>query len=224
MTRELFDELIGPPPLSTVDVERIMAAQDRSRRRRRWLVTCGAAIGVAAVLAAGALRPGLPAGPASQHASPVVLTQYRDFTAWLDREVPAAVPALRWRGEGSRAYSAHDGEDPAGFSYRRPFEAGGWSGEVEVYIVTPGSSDAGAQAMCDDFGSRDGCLVPPSGVPGVECVVVGGLEIVCARDGLVVRPELRITGRDLKTPLPFGIGVLVPVVARLATVLPPAPR
>jgi hypothetical protein len=152
----------------------------------------------------------------------VVLTQYADFAAWIDREVPAALPALRWTGAGDRAYSAHDGEDPPdGFSYRRQLTVAGWNGAVEVYIVPLAPGRTSAPAMCDDLGNRQGCAVRESGVPGIDCVVIGGIEILCARDGLSGQPELRLTGDQSLT---FDIELLVPVVARLATQLPPPAR
>ena len=58
MRKELFDEAVGVPPLSTVDLAAVMARQDRLRRTRRG---AAAVTGVMAVALAVAVVLGLPA-------------------------------------------------------------------------------------------------------------------------------------------------------------------
>lgn len=78
MTRQLFDDLVGTPPPSTVDVKGIVRREQRARRLRH----AGTATAVAvAVLAAGitaglVLRPAQPpATPAATGKPPVTATQ-----------------------------------------------------------------------------------------------------------------------------------------------------
>src|SRR2546421_10115121 len=76
MTRQLFDTMIGTSPVSTVDVDAVIARERRARLLRRTAVVVACSAGVFALLMGGqaVLRPpalpGVIVGPPSHRAVP----------------------------------------------------------------------------------------------------------------------------------------------------------
>ena len=104
--RQVMDDAIGESPVSTVDVDMVIAGQRRARKVRRW-GACGAA--AAAVLAlAGTVSQVVPGhtrlGPADQPPITTVAGTPADLQR-LDNAVVAAVerevPGLRWHNPAS---------------------------------------------------------------------------------------------------------------------------
>ncbi|HTJ37849.1 MAG TPA: hypothetical protein VL738_31840 [Dactylosporangium sp.] len=223
MTRQLFDDFIGTPPPSTVDVEWIMADQDRARRRRRWLAGAGAAAGVATVLALAAVMPMPPGGDNAQATmtstpGPTYLPYQRDFDAWLDRELPATVQGLHWypgEPDGRRTDGPVYQRGP--YTYQRPFTYGTWAGTVYVETRLP-------EGLCDARGPQVACAVVDPFVGGVECAVYNVVSIVCLPQGRDVEVTLTTSARPTSAPAPFDMGLLVPMLARLALIVPEMPE
>lgn len=124
MRKELFDEAVGVPPLSTVDLAAVMARQDRLRRNRRGAaaVTGAVAVAVAVAVVLGlpaqlradrAPEPAIPSpsvsapvspSPSGPPGEPAEVKAARVEAAW-QRVLPRVLPGARWR-------AGHD--DPAG--------------------------------------------------------------------------------------------------------------
>jgi hypothetical protein len=99
MTQQIFDQMIGEPPPSTVDVDRVMARERRSARRRRvagagtaGLLAIGLVFGAVTYLAgAGAPAP-LPAAAATSPSAPTPWPP--DAVAAMEREMREVVPRV----------------------------------------------------------------------------------------------------------------------------------
>ncbi|GAA3268478.1 hypothetical protein Dvina_21680 [Dactylosporangium vinaceum] len=211
MTHQLFDDLIGPPPPSRVDVERIVAGVERTRRRRRVVLSAG----VAVVLAVSALtavvthrdppsRPmvQLAESPAESPAEVAAVRNLGDMRDTIDREIGAAVPGLQW---------TRDWDSPARVQLgsvlltERPFAVGGRSSLLEVHTRRYVTGD-----LCG--GERD-CAPVPTTVPGVSCIAVQGLAVRCA-DAATHGDVSMAIGKGGTQPV-FDVRLLVPVAARL---------
>ncbi|MFJ1542392.1 hypothetical protein ACIODS_28020 [Micromonospora chalcea] len=104
--RQLFDDLIGEPPVSTVDVDRVISGQRRARRLRIGAGTTAVAAVVAAVLVGTTTLIGKPH---VQPAKPVpAVTTVPGSDQDLDR-IDAAVIAALTRAVPSLAWARKDG-------------------------------------------------------------------------------------------------------------------
>lgn len=104
--RQLFDDLIGEPPVSTVDVDRVISGQRRARRLRIGAGTTAVAAVVAAVLVGTTTLIGKPH---TQPAKPVpAITTTPGSNQDLDR-IDAAVIAALTRAVPSLAWARKDG-------------------------------------------------------------------------------------------------------------------
>ncbi len=134
MRKELFDEAVGVPPLSTVDLAAVMARQDRLRRTRRGAAAVTGAVAVALAVAVvlglpaqlradRAPEPAIPSPsvsalvPPSPSGTPVASGEEkaaRVEAAW-QRVLPRVLPGARWRAGR---------DDPAGpRTYDKTFKA-----------------------------------------------------------------------------------------------------
>ncbi|PWU45465.1 hypothetical protein DLE60_23305 [Micromonospora globispora] len=133
--QQLFDDLIGETPLSTVDVDRVIGRQRRARRLRIGAGTTAVAAAVALVVFG---TTGLIGKPHAQPArpTPTVTTvpgSDRDLDR-IDAAVVAALlrmePALSWAEKGNPAGTVPNWESrPAGASL-----ASGYRGEGQLRI------------------------------------------------------------------------------------------
>ncbi|MFI5837061.1 hypothetical protein ACIA5A_25615 [Micromonospora sp. NPDC051300] len=104
--RQLFDDLIGEPPVSTVDVERVIGGQRRARRLRIGAGATAVAAVVAAVLVGTTSLIGKPHAQPAKPAPAVTTTPGTDQD--LDR-IDAAVVAALTRAEPRLAWAVKGG-------------------------------------------------------------------------------------------------------------------
>lgn len=186
MTHQLFDEMIGTPPPSTVDVDRIVRRTTGQLRLRRALVSAAAVVAVFAVLGAVAFLPrgdgaGVTQGP-SRSAAPSVGPSGGEYvppdpTGFFDEAMRNWLPQrLRWLDTPPQIVPPPD--DGVMSSARARVDVGGRQGTV-VVTVWPRGQDAAAG--CDGL---------------QHCTDVTGLsgDLSCGRvDDVAVRPELGLT-------------------------------
>ncbi|MFI7251867.1 hypothetical protein [Micromonospora chalcea] len=130
--RQLFDDLIGEPPVSTVDVDRVISGQRRARRLRIGAGTTAVAAVVAAVLVGTTTLIGKPH---AQPAKPVpAITTTPGSNQDLDR-IDAAVIAALTRAVPSLAWAVKDGP---------VIEAPNWASEAIGQLGAPGYSGDGS--------------------------------------------------------------------------------
>lgn len=106
--QKIFDEIIGEPPVSTVDVERVVVRQRRARRLRMGAAGAGAAAAVLAVVVGTtslvgtphAADPAPPAATASPSPTITTVAGTEDDRRRIDAEIATAfvreAPDLRW--------------------------------------------------------------------------------------------------------------------------------
>jgi hypothetical protein len=204
MTRQLFDEMIGTPPPSTVDVDRIVRRKTGLRRLRRGAVSVGAMVAVFAVVGAAAFLPrgGNPgtgvAESASGSAAPSAgpsggVYVPPDPSGFFDEAMRNWLPErLRWLDTPPRIVPPPDGGVPS--TTRTRVDVGGRQGTVVVTVWPRGLDDA---AGCDGLQHcvpltdlpkdpscgwvRDVAVRPDLGLtkPGweVRCVKLGGRAV-----------------------------------------------
>jgi len=161
MTQRLFDELVGAPPPSTVDVEGIVRRRRRAHARRRW---AGTAVGLTALTAAvafggvpGGLDGGIPDGgsaPAgkvrAQPAPPRPPAAGKRSAASLTQAVNTALrqqaPGARWIGatEALPEFTWEEIDGIGANTFRHGVRADGRAGELTVRIIIDAPPQAGA--------------------------------------------------------------------------------
>ncbi|GAB3871370.1 hypothetical protein ACFPIJ_41255 [Dactylosporangium cerinum] len=202
MTHQLFDELIGTPPPSTVDVDGIV----RRRTGLRWLRRAALSGSAAAVVGAVALLPagGAPvagpstdpaidfsAGPSGRGSDPP------DINRFFDDSMRSLLPQrVRWLDLPPQIVLPPDGG--AATSARSRVDVAGRQGTV-VVTVWPHGVDAATG--CAGLQSCT-IMTDPSG--GISCGRV---------DDVAVRPELGLTrpGWEVRCVKPGGrpVSILV---------------
>jgi hypothetical protein len=187
--RNVFDEAIGAAPVSTVDVDTVVARGRRGVSRRRWAVA-GAGAGVAVVTGvvvalalatfAPASNPGLGVGspgspPAPDGSAPVRAGETSDQTkqrlaAALEEGLSAALPGVRISDGPSGGADIVIFHDPAASQSRYDSDTviTTANGEGEVFLESwPGGVIPGAEVR----GQPNGQPAPPVAVTWVESCV-----------------------------------------------------
>ncbi|MFD6635487.1 hypothetical protein ACFWDN_06675 [Micromonospora chalcea] len=251
--RQLFDDLIGEPPVSTVDVDRVISGQRRSRRMRIGAGTTAVAAVVAAVLVGTTTLIGKPH---AQPAKPVpAVTTIPGSDQDLDRIDAAAVAALT-RAVPRLAWARKDG--PVIDTPNWASQAVGQTGAVG-YWGTGSVRVDGVDLIADLQITRDGAkswqaeaahACPKNAVECSEQTGPDGEKIRYRRwvseqevpprfqdqmpsrmetaDAAALRRDgtlLRLTVRTVTAEdnLPIAVGQLIPVVLDRAVALAPKP-
>jgi hypothetical protein len=178
MTQQLFDELIGTPPPSTVDVDGIVRRKRGLRRLRRAAVSAAAVVAVLAVVGTAALLPGGPApGPGAADGGSATPYAALDPSRFFDDSMRTGMPQpLRWLDPPPKIVPPSDGGVPS--TARARVDVAGRQGTV-VVTVWPRGLDA-----ADGCDGLQRCL--PLSEPG-EIPSCGWIRDVA------VRPELGLT-------------------------------
>jgi len=160
MNKELFDELVGEPPPSSVDVDRIVAGKRRSAARRRLSVVAVAAVAAGAVAVIGfgplpdngtggqaAHQPGARASTTAGAARPSEgvggkRTSESQVEA-VDAAVQRAAPGAQWRpaadgDKRSRTFEFGEVDGLAANTYQWPLQVGGRAGTLTIRIIFDG--------------------------------------------------------------------------------------
>ena len=143
MTRQIFDAMIGTSPVSTVDVDAVIARERTARRRRRTgaVVVCTAAVFALLVGSQLLLRPRRGTGCGASW--PIAVRK--------------AVPGAEMFGGGSsRPFdidrlaggTASPGSSGGGYSGQAVVRAGGRAGRVVVTVYQGGGPDIPAPGEC----------------------------------------------------------------------------
>jgi hypothetical protein len=127
MSKTLFDEVIGTPPPSTVDVPAIVRRRRRTRTLRRVGIAVTSVVAVSAIVAASlSLAPGrgsrLGTGPATQSPDAIVAfgtrspgVTPRDVSDALTQAVTTIAPDAQWAPDGQpRVVASPTAEEGAG--------------------------------------------------------------------------------------------------------------
>jgi hypothetical protein len=215
MTRQLFDEMIGTPPPSTVDVDGIVRRKTGLRRLRRAAVGAAAVVTVLAVAGTATLLPhgdrpgpGVAEGPTGS-AAPSGREDPR-ASAFFEESMRNGLPQpLRWLDPAPRIVPPPDGGAPSSTQAR--VDVGGRKGTV-VVTVWPRGLDA-----------ADGC----DGLPRCQPLSEPGELPSCGwiRD-VAVRPELGLTrpGWEVRCVKVGGRAVSVMVTNQTGTPTDPLPQ
>ena len=250
--RQLFDDLIGEPPVSTVDVDRVISGQRRARRLRIGAGTTAVAAVVAAVLVGTTTLIGKPH---TQPAKPApVVTTIPGSDQDLDR-IDAAVIAALTRAVPSLAWAVKDGPvidtpawassvmGPGSLGYRGngSLRADGVDLVASLQITPDGAKSWQAEAArgCSKNAVECGEQTGPDGEKIRYHRSVWEQEVPPQlRDQMPSRTEsagvtaLRRDGTYLnlnirtvtaEDKLPVAVGQLIPVVVDRAVVLAPEP-
>lgn len=161
MNKQLFDELVGEPPPSSVDVDRIVAGKRRNATRRRLSAVAAATVaaGAVAVIGFGPLPDnGTGARAINQTGAKVSVTPSEvpppkgvgggkrtaeSQVAAVDAAVLHAAPGARWlpaAGGDSRLRTFEFGESDglAANTYRWPLQVAGRTGTLTIRIIFDG--------------------------------------------------------------------------------------
>jgi hypothetical protein len=175
---DLLDDLVGTPPPSTVDVDRIIA-RERRARRWRWAASGGSAAAavVLAIVAgqlAGGSRPVAPPAPALPAAAPAPLTPAR-LGAILEAATAKYAPDAKWiympdvpgekpTPDGHPVMSGTS--DPVTFGGRSGITANGRKGGFYLRLG-PRVAPAG---YCDQILGECEPVTTPGGLPAAHWV------------------------------------------------------
>jgi hypothetical protein len=156
MTKQLFDEVIGAPPPSTVDVERIITGRRRGAARRRLVAASTVAVAATVAIGMGVLpdrdagtqasdqhrgkTPPTTAAPGPGHGKRSAASQ----TAAVDAALRQAAPGAEWIGGPLPGFTFEDGAS----TFRHGIRYQGRTGLLTVRIIfdppaTPGTVTAG---------------------------------------------------------------------------------
>ncbi|GAA1500232.1 hypothetical protein GCM10009827_005400 [Dactylosporangium maewongense] len=235
MTHQLFDDFIGTPPPTSVDLDRIIATEERASARRRAYTIGGALVlSLAAVLGAAVLRPSAP--PPAPGAAPRDRTP-AEWSAWIDREVHALVPDLQWRSlpgatgpAGAPRLEISGGGDGGAAT---GFIIDGHPGVLEITVTAGSAADPPVTAKVLCAGGPD-CTTSSSGTDAT-CVVHAIVDrpepdgfakvaqIRCAVPDHGPRVTMLVSSAPAASPkdLPLPPDQLVPLAAHLAVELAP---
>jgi hypothetical protein len=145
MTQQMFDDMIGQPPPSAIDVGAIV----RRRKRNQWLRRAPVAVAAVLVVALGAAFVGFggsdtgQAPPAHDKIRLVVDTAAAkaktaaELTKAYDEAVKAAVPGAEWGGGKPPAVTDEDARPPAQFGFGAGLVVDGRKGDLVIQIVGP---------------------------------------------------------------------------------------
>lgn len=208
MTHQLFDDMIGTPPPSTVDVEAIVRRKTGQRRLRRVAVTGVAVLAVAAAFTPlllqprgeGATRVGGPSvapsgaavsvGPSGGPQVPPDLDHFIDdaMRTWLPQ-------GAQWTGAPPHIVVPPDGG--AVTITRAGILAGGRKGTVVVTVWPRGQHDTSGcgdlEHCTEQSGTEpDDCARYEDQVKEV-CLGLVRTQPLCGRADAAVRPELGLT-------------------------------
>lgn len=251
--RQLFDDLIGEPPVSTVDVDRVISGQRRARRLRIGGGMTAVAAVVAAVLVGTTTLIGKPHAQPAKPAPAVTTIPGSDQD--LDR-IDAAVIAALTRAVPRLAWAVKDGpviDTPAwasdvmgrpgslGYRGNGSFRADGVDLTASLQITPDGAKSWQAEAArgCSKNAVECGEQTGPDGEKIRYHRSVWEQEVPPQlRDQMSSRTEsagvtaLRRDGTFLnlslrtvtaEDKLPVAVGQLIPVVVDRAVVLAPEP-
>jgi len=154
MSKTLFDEVIGTPPPSTVDVPAIVRRRRRTRTLRRVGIAATSVVAVSAIVAAGlGLAPGrgsrltTPAAPSHQAIVPFgTLSPHvtpHDLADALMQAVAAVAPDAQWAPNGQlQVVASPTAEESAGamFGGAGSLTREGVTRRVAVSIVPTGDA------------------------------------------------------------------------------------
>ncbi|MER6589247.1 hypothetical protein [Micromonospora chalcea] len=251
--RQLFDDLIGEPPVSTVDVDRVISGQRRARRLRIGGGMTAVAAVVAAVLVGTTTLIGKPHAQPAKPAPAVTTIPGSDQD--LDR-IDAAVIAALTRAVPRLAWAVKDGpviDTPAwasdvmgrpgslGYRGNGSFRADGVDLTASLQITPDGAKSWQAEAArgCSKNAVECGEQTGPDGEKIRYHRSVWEQEVAPQlRDQMSSRTEsagvtaLRRDGTFLnlslrtvtaEDKLPVAVGQLIPVVVDRAVALAPEP-
>jgi hypothetical protein len=151
MTKQLFDEVIGAPPPSTVDVDRIITRRRRGAARRRLVVAGTVAAAATVAIGIGALpdrdagiqasdrhpgkTPPTTTAPGPQHGKRSAESQ----TAAVDAALRQAAPGAEWIGGPPPGFAFEDGAS----TFRHGMRFQGRTGQLTVRIIFEPPAKAG---------------------------------------------------------------------------------
>jgi len=207
MTHQLFDDMIGTLPPSTVDVEAIVRRKTGQRRLRRVAVTGVAVLAMAAALTPlllhprgdGATRVGGPsvapsgtavsAGPSGGPVSP-------DLDHFIDDAVRNWLPqGTQWTGAPPHIVVPPDGG--AVTTTRAGILAGGRKGTVVVTVWPRGQQDTSGcgdlQRCTEHSGTKPNDCARYVDQRKEMCLALANSEPLCGQADAAVRPELGLT-------------------------------
>ncbi|MBQ1041832.1 MULTISPECIES: hypothetical protein [unclassified Micromonospora] len=251
--RQLFDDLIGEPPVSTVDVDRVISGQRRARRLRIGAGTTAVAAVVAAVLVGTTTLIGKPHAQPAKPAPAVTTVPGSDQD--LDR-IDAAVIAALTRAVPSLAWAVKDGPviDAPNWASQAVGQSGspGYRGDgsfrvdgvdltADLQITRDGAKSWQAEATracsknaieCGEQTGPDGEKIRYQRAVWEEEVPAQFQDRMPSRtetaDAAALRRDgtlLRLTVRTVtaEDDLPITVGQLIPVVVDRAVALAPMP-
>lgn len=184
MTQQMFDDLIGHPPPSTIDVDAIVQKQKRQRRIRQAPMVM-AAVAVLAVGVAFAGFGGSGSGTTSRagERAPVDGTRVQlvvdtaearaktaeELTKAYDEAVKKAVPGAEWKGGKPPRVTDEEAAPPTEFMFGATLIVNGKPGALVITISGEGREDLPTlQLNCDN---PDGHCKVTEGPSGEKLVV-----------------------------------------------------
>ncbi|MEV4512504.1 hypothetical protein AB0K00_26490 [Dactylosporangium sp. NPDC049525] len=217
MTQQLFDEMIGNPPPSTVDVDGIVRRKTGQRRLRRAALGVTAMVAVLAVVGVAALLPhgdrpgpGVADRPSGSAAPSGGVDSRPDPSAFFEESMRNWLPQrLRWLDLPPKIVPPSDGGVPS--TARARVDVAGRQGTV-VVTVWPRGVDA-----ADGCDGLQQCL--PLSEPG-EIPSCGWIRDVA------VRPELGLTrpGWEVRCVKVGGRAVSIMVTNQTGAPTDPLPQ
>jgi hypothetical protein len=222
MTRQMFDEMIGTSPVSTVDIDAVIARERRALRGRRTAVVLACTVAVATLLiggrlvvAGGSQRPVAGPGtvPPTTMRSAATTGPATTGPATTGRATPtgAPVPPADRLSDAMRGAvrNAVPSAEAFNIGSTRPFEAealttgdGGYSGQAVVRVA----GRAGRVVITVYRGQ--GPDIPPPGectaIPGHPCPTKAGT----GPNGEKYAGYQRVVGKPTGSPTPAPTGIV----------------